>query len=157
MGVSHSVLIAEARNILEMPLKKVGYQFEPFPPMGQWLFWFEKRLQKPNDMFYIIEFQPSGFELDDEFFDIAVNLHRRTKREELGDHVEGNPQQIWALRLRPRFWGETGADSGIGTWWHFISAEELRVAYKDILEKLKNYAIPFLEDPNSTWRSGMGL
>jgi hypothetical protein len=157
MGVSRSVLIEEAHKILEIPLKKAGYEFEPSHPNGWGMFWFEKKLQQPTDMFYIIEFQPSGFDLEGNYFDIAVNLYRRTKRDELGDEIKDGPPQIWALRLRPRFWGETGPDSGIGTWWHFISIEELRGAYEDILEKLKKYVIPFLEDPNSTWHSGMGL
>jgi len=157
VGVSRSVLIEEACNILVIPLKELGYEFEPSHANGWGMFWFEKKLQQPTDMFYIVEFQPSGFELDDDFFDMAINLHRRTKRDELGDNIEGGPAQIWAVRLNPHLWGETRSNSRDDTWWHFISAADVRVAYADILEKLKEYGIPFLEDPKSTFRRGMGL
>ncbi len=157
IGVSRSVLLTEARNILETPLGELGYEFDPSNRDGWGRFEFVKKPQQPTELFYIIEFRPSGFLPDDDFFDMAVNLHSRTKRNERGPKIEGGPEQIWALPLNPHLWGGAWTRSLYDTLWHFISAEELRNAYEDILGKLKKYAIPFLEDPKSTFSSGMGL
>ena len=110
-------------------------------------------------IFYVVEFQPSGFHPDDDLFDIAVNLYRSTRRErhKLGKRTEGGPGQIWALRLNSHIWRGAPLESRDGTWWHFLLVEEVRAAYEDILEKLKKYGIPFLEDPKSTFSIGMGL
>ena len=156
MGVSRSVLIEEARKILQIPFRELGYEFDPSNPDGWGQFRFEKKLRRPVTMFYVVEFQPDGFHQDDDFFDMAVNLYRSTsrKRDRLGKRIEGGPEQIWSLRLNSHIWRGVPLESMDGTWWHFLSVEEVRVAYEDILKK---YGIPFLEDPKSTFSSGMGL
>ena len=158
-GVSRSVLIEEAHKILQIPLRELGYEFDPSNHDGWGHFRFEKKMQQPVTMFYVIEFQPRGFHSEDDLFDTAVNLYRSTSREryKLGKPIKGGPEQIWSLRLNPHLWGGTWTRSMEDEWWHFLSAEEVEIAYKDILEKLKKYGIPFLEDPKSTFSSGLGL
>jgi hypothetical protein len=38
-------------------------------------------------------------------------------------------------------------------WWHFINRSELQDEMLDIQRKLINFGIPFLEHPETTWRT----
>ncbi len=152
MGLDRAILIEEAGRVLQEPLAKLGFAFEPSPP-ALWLeYWFEKRARAVSDMYTIIEFQPRGFGRD-ELFDLTVNLHRRVDRNQLGRGLTAGPAQIWAVRLGSYFWDKQ--DRSSEQWWHFTSVEQLRQAYDDILGKLVKYGIPFLEDPGSSWYSVM--
>lgn len=94
--------------------------------------------------------------MDDEFFDMAVNLKRMID-ENLDIDNKNYPETFYTLRLQPIHWGVVGDGARHGKWWHFVTVEDLRQEYLDIWDKLDTFAIPFLEDPNSTWRKGMGF
>ena len=152
MGIPQSVLIEQAKNILQEPLQQLGFTFQTTPPeFSAKEFWFEKQSQAVEGMFIIVEFQPSGFG-PEEWFQMAINLYRRFTRDKFvtENKPKGMPDPIWAVRLSPSLWDNSG-EGAMDYWWHFVSVEDLQEAYQDALEKIIHYGIPFLENPNSTW------
>ena len=100
-------------------------------------------------MYRIIELQPREL-VNGQYFELAVNLHRRKHRHGLTKEYAGPPPEIWAVRLSPRIW-EGGPDSAMDHWWSCATVEQYQLSCEDILEKAMEFGVPFLEDPDSTW------
>ncbi len=153
MVLKRSVLIDQARYILQQPLQQLGFTFEPSPPVWSYEFWFEKRSKAVGEIFVIIEFQPDGFGAN-ELFKTAINLYRLYRRSDRDGfsrkQPKGKTDQLWDIRLAPCLWDNSGKGA-IDYWWDFASEADLQVAYQDALEKIIHYGIPFLENPKSTW------
>lgn len=148
MAVSRNDLITRANILMTEFLKRKGYSFEPDPlevkvydiPM----LWFIKEDNK-SKLVYIIELQPRGFG-ENNIFDLTINLHRREVRnldlDKSRNMIVRKIPLIWAQRIGPLYPHEGNSDY----WWHFVSIDELREAYKDMLNKIIEYGIPFVED-----------
>jgi hypothetical protein len=151
--LKRSILIDQARHILQKPLQQLGYSFEPSPPSPPALsseFWFEKQSKAVGGMFVIVEFQPDGFGAN-ELFSTAINLYRGfTRKLRARKQPKDKPEQLWSVRLAPCLWDNSGKGD-MDYWWHFVSVAELQAAYQDALEKIIHFGIPFLENPKSTW------
>jgi hypothetical protein len=147
MGITQAELIQETLQIMELPLKELGYQYS-IKKFEHWDFGFYKRSSKFN-LYLHIDFQPSGFDLDD-IFDLAVNLIRNTKRDlhTLPPPIHRNePVVRFSNRLSPILY-KSGRREG-DHWWHFTTIEEARSELNDIYQKLVKFGIPYLEDPNN--------
>jgi hypothetical protein len=66
----------------------------------------------------------------------------------LGFKLDADPKETSFVRLMPCLWQEGGA---MDYWLHFLTERDLKEAYKDILDKLLEFGIPFLNDPNSSF------
>jgi hypothetical protein len=149
MGLHRDQLIASARQVLSPKLLALGYELEYEQCLDELNLMF-RYISGPNvndHLYRIIAIQPKGFGADD-LFDLAVNLARYTTRNTLGPEKDHYPKQIGYIRLAPCLWEDRG---GMDFWWHFLSEEDLEKAYEDILIKLVNYGIPFLNDPDSSF------
>lgn len=151
MGVSRTKLVAEARRLIEDPLSKFGYAFEERSPGVVDEFWFVKAPTVTNRMFHIVAFSPSGFSEND-LFEMRVELIRRNFHDRLNKPSYISPRLELDVPLAPNLWLSGGEKY---YRWHFVSLSNVRKAYKDILDKLIEYGIPFLEDPAAnfdTWK-----
>ncbi len=147
--MKHATLIAEAEQILYPSLAALNYLLVVEPPSAPPAFWFEKKVL--DGTYRIIEVQPSGFDKD-HIHKIAVNLARRSFQDfhDPRNYLANQPE--FHVRLAPCLWETEVEKKAMDQWWHFDdSLEGLRSAYEDILEKLVNYGIPFLENPESSW------
>jgi hypothetical protein len=155
MGVSRTTLIREAKRILEGPLSNLGYSFEEKPLEELDAFWFVKEPNIEGGMFHIIEFAPSGFS-DKDLFETRVKLIRRNFHDPFSKSPNFSSRLDLDVPLAPNLW-QSGGEKFYR--WHFVSLSDVRKEYKDILEKLIEYGIPFLEDlavNYEIWR-GWGL
>ncbi len=147
MGLSHDVVIDLAEKILKDPLSKAGFKFEAHPPEGMGdNSWFIREPSAPGQMVLIIEIQLRGLSFQD-IFEMAINLFRRPDRDVDILPLPDSPPCLWAVRLGPGLWSQQIKRGDY--WWHFLTEDELEIAYKDILEKLLNFGIPYLENPKS--------
>jgi len=151
MSVSRNILIEQIIDILREPVESLGYIFISSPPVTALEFWFEKQPSDLDTLYRIIEFQPSGFS-SKEIFKLAINLNRRSYRDYHNppEKIE-NADQGFAVRLSPYIWSNESTVTDY--WWHFSNIEELRKESFEMLEKLIDYGIPLLENPNIAWRS----
>jgi hypothetical protein len=147
MGVSFSVILEEASQLLASTLDKIGYSFEPKSYAINSICWFVKKPKHEDDLYRIIWLQPSGFGKDD-LFQLAVNLSRRQDRDETIPPIKPYPE-TFLVRLSPRIWGTGPA---MDYWWHFTDRNELQHEIIDIQRKLVDFGVPFLEHPDTTWK-----
>jgi hypothetical protein len=151
LNMERSVLIEVAEEVLQRPLITLGYLLEMKPPGVQLEFWFEKKPIAPDEMYRIIECQPSGFDKE-HLFSIAINLIRCPARNPQDFTKRRTKLAKYNVRLAPCLWEVQGNKGAMDQWWEFgDSLTELKDSYKDILDKLMNYGIPFLENPSSSW------
>ena len=145
MGLERNILVHEAAKIIQKPLEPLGYKLVEDPPRKSFEFWFEKEPSSAENLYRIIEFQPSGFGRTD-LFELAINLMRRSYRDYDNPPKDFVRTGVLHMRLAPQLWekGNTAMDN----WWHFTSVNELRDCYADVLDKLIKYGIPYLEDIN---------
>ena len=151
MGVSRKTLIKEAKRILEDPLSRMGYALEEQPYGALEEFWYVKRPDIASKMFHIVEFSPNGFS-DKDLFDMSINLIRRNFHNPFSEPPDFPPRLELHVPFSPNLWQSGGAKF---YRWHFVSLSDARNAYKDILAKLSEWGIPFLEDPgtnNELWQ-----
>ncbi|MDR3573924.1 MAG: hypothetical protein P4L50_08690 [Anaerolineaceae bacterium] len=147
MPLTKAILVEETLSIFETPLKALGYKYSSKYFDYKYFGFYKKSLEL--NLYLHIEFQAKGFGLDD-LFDLAINLIRDTR---LDLHT---PRQPWrnnepvarfSSRLSPKIYQPGSV--GIDHWWHFVTIEEARSELNDIYDKLINYGIPYLENPNS--------
>ena len=151
MGVARTKLILEAERLIEDSLSKLGYSFEERPLGVIDEFWFVKKPSVKDGMFHIVEFSPSGFSEND-LFEMRVKLIRRNFHDPYSKPSDISPRLELDVPLAPNLW-QSGGDKYYR--WHFVSLSDVRKAYKDVLDKLIEYGIPFLEDPAAnfdTWK-----
>lgn len=151
MGISRTALISNAKEILEGPLSKVGYSLEENPLEELDEFWFVRQPNFSEGMFHIIEFAPRGFSNQD-LFQIDIKLIRRNFHDHVSKPIDFPSLVELGVPLAPNLW-QSGGEKFYR--WHFVSLADVQDACKDILEKLIEYGIPFLEDPaanNDTWQ-----
>ena len=151
MGVPRTTLIEEAQRILGGSLFNKGYSFEERPLGELDEFWFVKQPSNTNEMFHIVEFRPSGFS-DQDLFKMGVNLIRQNFHDPFTVPTDFIGKVDLGIPLAPNLWQSGGEKFH---YWHFVSLSDVRQVYKDVLEKLIEYGIPFLEDPaanNETWQ-----
>jgi hypothetical protein len=154
MGISRRALLTEAQSLLEEPLQTRGYTFYRLPPggkedlsAGRWEFSFEK---ESDGLHHIIQFNPTGISVE-ELFDLAVILYRATFRDPFRPPPDGKIHFRGSLAL---FFLDR-LDDPLQRW-HFADAEGLRKSYADILNRLMDYGITFLENPRTTWEHWVG-
>lgn len=148
MPVSRNDLVNQANIVMAEILEREGYFFEPDPPETKIydipMLWFIKE-DRRRKLVYIIEFQPRGLG-GNEIFDLTINLHRREVRDldldKSRNMIERKIPLIWAQRIGPLYPHEGNSDH----WWHFVSIHELHEVYEDMLIKIIDYGIPFVED-----------
>jgi hypothetical protein len=83
-------------------------------------------------------------------FEISVKLHRKLTENPYKDLVpncEGWLSSRLEVLLEDRF--DKDASAGREETWQYSEHEELRRRMQNMLAKIKNYAIPWLEDPTS--------
>ena len=114
----------------------------------RWEFSFEKIR---DDTFYIIQFAPMGFSIE-ELFDMAVWLYRSTYR----DVFAPPPGGRMTFRGSLAHYYLAKKDDFLGRW-HFVKADDIRKEYTDILDRLLRYGIPLLEDSSVTWERWHGV
>lgn len=146
MGVSRVILLEEANKILGEPLDTLGYKLQrSLLSEGNWSFWFEKHPQIVTEPSRILKFLPYGLHLTDLFL-LSVDLHRSYNEKYLDDARIKSRDKVWDVPLAPFIW-ETKGEGDHN--WGFKNIEELETALIDILDKLTQHGIPYLEDPNS--------
>lgn len=153
MALSRRELVEGVNRFFGSQLAAFGYSLDKSPEItGGRELWFVKPPDEHQAMFRIIGLQPSGFG-PDECYKLAVNLYRRKRLNELEIKEDpGDPPSFWAVRLSPAIWGK-GLQRTMDHWWHFTDREELDAELRDVLQKLEQAGIPFLEDPNSDWEA----
>jgi hypothetical protein len=92
----------------------------------------------------------------------AVNLCRRPHRDfDDPKNSEYSADRFYVrmfdVRLAPCLWEAEQEKRAMDQWWYpKNSTVTLQEAYRDVLHKLLNYGIPFLEAPESDWWSWAG-
>jgi hypothetical protein len=111
------------------------------------MIWFVKEPTLNDSLYRIVEFQPYGFSRK-EITRIAINLQRRSYRDYDNPPKGARQKTDLHVRLSPRLWEENSIDGDF--WWYVNPLEEFPDKLNDMLAKIINYGIPFLEDINST-------
>ena len=142
MSISKRILLKEAEKILLPSLECLGYKFIKSPPAKGEVFWFEKKPIHSDSLYRIIEFQFIGFS-NSEFYKFCINIMRRSYRD-----FDNPPDNITYddyifSRLSPKLWDKNS--TVMDHWWWFNSLDELRACYKEVLKKIINFGIPYLE------------
>ena len=134
-------------NIIQPKLASLGYNVENNPPGSDENgdIWFEKTLRE--GIFVVIHFQPR-FLNKNEIVDFAVNLARNSPSYDIYRNRIGLSGYWLDERLASWLWidDRSNPEWRSDYWWHFLDETELENSCFDILDKLLNFGIPFLED-----------
>jgi hypothetical protein len=156
MDIARSVIIHEAQIALGPTLNEKGYFLDDIPPGGAgdipesiWDFWFVKRPVPPDEVYHTISIVPTGASEDD-LFNMNVHLHRSTYLLSAGPSP--GKKRLFFGPLGMYFLDRIQRPHP----WHFVTIEELRAEYADILDRLLRYGIPLLENPNCGWDEWLG-
>jgi len=143
--ISRIEFISVADSIFTKELKIYGYKFVPDPKIYDepTNIWYVNH-NKADNMNRIIDIHTVGYDID-VVYEMAVNLCRWTTLWGTNDKTH-YPRQFNFVRLAPFIWDNEGSSD---QWWHFRDKEELEKNCLDALEKIINYGIPFLSDPDS--------
>ena len=137
-------------EIVEPELSVFGYAIDLKPPGYDFEgnIWFEKMLQ--DGIYVMVDFQPRHMELND-LMDFAVNLARNSPMYAIYKNKQLSPKYLLEDRLASVLWiaDRNHPEWESDHWWHFLNESELEQACLDVLDKLKEYGIPYLEDLNS--------
>lgn len=159
MNIARSSIIEVAQTMMGQALNKMGYFLDELPAggignlkEGFWDFSFQKKPAPPSEFYHTISIVPTGFSQED-LFDMDTVLYRST----------------YQLSSRPSSRGKTLFRGPLGMYfldkidsrvrphpWHFLTIEELRSEFSDILDRLLRYGIPLLENPNCGWDEWIG-
>lgn len=141
MGISKEPLIRAANSVMQIPLLDCGYRFKS---QGICTYGF-MYVKVENDIQYIIEIQPSGFN-EGNLVDIFLNIHRKGVKP-YGNH---NGMSMFTMRVNSSIYQKEGQTAQ--SWvWHLESEEGAETTFMGILPVILQYAIPFLEDPQSSY------
>jgi hypothetical protein len=151
MSISYAELLDKLKREMQPALEHRGYLLSSPPVTRNSMIWFVKEARRDDPLYRIVEFQPSGLS-QKEINRIAINLARRSYFD-FDYPPEGAIQKgDLYVRLTPWLWGEKNVASD-SSWWYINPPEELDDKLNDMLAKIINYGIPFLEDLNSTQTS----
>ena len=142
MGISKKELIHAANKVMQVPLLERNYQFIE-QGICTYGFMYEK---VENDIRYLIEIQPSGFN-EGNLVDMFLNIHRK------GAKPYGNYKDIcmFTRRVDSSIYQKEGQGKAQTWMWHLESQEGAEATFMGILPVILDYAIPFLEDPQSAY------
>lgn len=142
MGISKEQLIHAANKVMQIPLLERAYQFKP---QGICTYGF-MYVKVENDIQYMIEIQPSGFN-EGNLVDMFLNIHRK------GNKQYGNYKNIdmFTRRVDSSIYQKEGLGAAQSWMWHLESQEGAEATFMGILPVILEYAIPFLEDPESKY------
>ena len=141
MGISKEQLIHASNKVMQVPLLERNYQFSP---QGICTYGF-MYVKVENDIQYIVEIQPSGYN-EGNLVDMFLNIHRK------GAKLYGNYNGIkmYTMRVDSAIYQKEG--QAAQSWvWHLESEEGAEATFMGILPVILQYAIPFLEDPESEY------
>jgi len=146
MSIDRTTLIKLTQELMNKPLQALGYEFnEDRFDFEHWCYGFYKKSESLN-LYLYLHFQPTGFTTN-ELFDLYINLIRTNVADihEIETEWVEPVEKIWA-RMDHSLFGITERPK----WqWHFLNEEEARFELNDVLEKIIQFGIPFLEDPKS--------
>jgi hypothetical protein len=124
-------------------LKAQGYEYDPALRDGDMLFGLRKQLG--DDVQVVIQFQLTR--TGDAF---TVNLIR-AKTNDIQPRLYGGYEGALGGRLSHVLWfvHQLRTHSQSEHWWAAGSCEELQASLVDVVDQLKRYGIPWLEDPRA--------
>jgi hypothetical protein len=151
MTITYDELLDHIKRVIKPTLEAKDYLLSLPPATRKSMIWFVKE-PRPDDMLLrFVEFQPSGLS-PNQITRVAINLARRS-------YVDFDYPPEGAIRkgdlyvpLTPWLWKEKNADPD-SPWWYIHPLDELDARLNDMLEKIIDYGIPFIEDVNSTQTS----
>jgi hypothetical protein len=141
VGISKEQLIHTANSVMQIPLLERGYRFKS-QGICTYGFMYEKI---DNDIQYLIEIQPSGFN-EGNLVDMFLNIHRKGVK----PYGNYNGLSMFTMRVDSSIYRkeELKAQSWM---WHLETEEGAEATFMGILPVVLDYAIPFLEDPQSSY------
>ena len=142
MGISKEQLVHASNKVMQVPLLEREYQFQP---QGICTYGF-MYVKAENDIQYMIEIQPSGFN-EGNLVDMFLNIHRKGVKP-YGDH---NGIAMFTRRVDSSIYQKEGQETAQSWMWHLESEEGAEATFMGILPVILQYAIPFLEDPESEY------